>query len=92
MKGKTIGAFIEALYDNPEMELLFHGNRYLVSGWVDAEDKNYTLELWNVTLDCMAFQRTDAVRERCVTEFEKAPIFDGLTIYQAEQEIEVLFG
>lgn len=30
--------------------------------------------------------------EDCVRQFEIAVIFDGLTIYQAEQEIEVIFG
>jgi hypothetical protein len=28
----------------------------------------------------------------CVEAFEKAKIFDGLTIYEAENEIEVIFG
>ena len=28
----------------------------------------------------------------CVEQFETKPIFDGLTIYNAESEIEVLFG
>lgn len=28
----------------------------------------------------------------CVEQFEKAAIFDNLTIYEVEQEIEVLFG
>lgn len=28
----------------------------------------------------------------CVAKLENAEIFDGMTIYQAEQEIEVLFG
>lgn len=28
----------------------------------------------------------------CVESFEKAKIFDGKTIYEAEKDIEVLFG
>ena len=28
----------------------------------------------------------------CFEQFEKATIFDGMTIYDAESEIEVLFG
>ena len=28
----------------------------------------------------------------CVHKFEAAKVFDGLTIYEAGQEIEVLFG
>ena len=28
----------------------------------------------------------------CVHKFEQAEVFDGLTIYEAEQEIEVQFG
>lgn len=28
----------------------------------------------------------------CFSKFEKARIFDGLTLYEAEQEITVLYG
>ncbi len=28
----------------------------------------------------------------CLKQFENAKIFDGLTIYEAEKEIEVLYG
>lgn len=30
--------------------------------------------------------------QECFEQFEKATIFDGMTIYDAESEIEVLFG
>lgn len=32
------------------------------------------------------------VRNECVEAFEKAKIFNGKTIYEAEKDIEVLFG
>lgn len=92
MQGKTVDAFVRELYDNPEIEFVFHKNRYMLSGWVDGDNKSYTLELWNMTKDTLAFRETNAYRERCVTRFERARIFNGLTIYEAESEIEVLFG
>ena len=38
------------------------------------------------------FKHTSKVRNECVEAFEKAKIFDGKTIYEAEKDIEVLFG
>ena len=35
---------------------------------------------------------TYKVRYECVEAFEKAKIFDGKTKYEAEKDIEVLFG
>ena len=36
MVGKTMEAFLEELYHNPEMEILFQGKRYLISGFSEA--------------------------------------------------------
>ena len=92
VKGKTTAELIEALYYNPEMEILYRGKRYLVSGFVE-EDGRYTLRMDSVEpqsreLFCAVSQR----RGQCVGAFERAVLFDGRTVYEAEREIEVLFG
>jgi hypothetical protein len=38
------------------------------------------------------FNHSSNNRQECVEAFEKAKIFDGMTIYEAESEIEVIFG
>lgn len=92
MIGKPITAFMQSLYDNPEIEFVFRGKKYIVSGWIETANTIYTLELWNISLNCLEFRFSDILREQCVSRFEKAKIFDGLTIYEAESEIEVLYG
>ena len=32
MTGRTISEFITELYNNPEMEFIYHDNRYMISG------------------------------------------------------------
>ena len=92
MKGRNIGEFISELYNNPEMEFVYRDKRYIISGYVDSSDKIYTLELWNITSDCSEFKCSDKFREKCVEKFEDSDIFDGKTIYEAENEIEVQNG
>ena len=92
MKGKTIARFIDALYDNPEIEAQFRNIRFMVSGYLDADD-NYTLRVDTIEKNSVQlFSLTSKSRQECVSVFENARIFCGLTIYEAEKEIEVLFG
>ncbi len=47
----------------------------------------------NTALDKFVKLHIDAGKDfaECTLKFENAKIFDGLTIYEAESEIEVLF-
>ena len=75
---------------NPEMEFMFRGERYMISGYLTRDQ--YTLELCNIYTDSMLFTMTSAFRDECVSAFEKARVFDKQTISEAEHEIEVLYG
>lgn len=100
MKGNTIQQFIDDLLTmgGPEKEFVFRGHLYFLETIYDQErqmDNLYIVEYDNIdgAEDYKAvynFRGNDF--SECVKQFEKAPIFDGLTIRQAEQEIEVLFG
>ncbi len=95
MKGNTIAQFIDDLLltGGPEKEFTFRGKRYFLETiWRDEKQMNemYIFEVSEtnpVIFSCFGKRFED-----CVREFEKACIFDGLNIYQAEQEIEVIFG
>ena len=39
MQGKNLSLFIDALYTNPEMEFVYSGKRYLVSGYRDDNNE-----------------------------------------------------
>ena len=95
MKGNTLSEFMDDLLTcgGPEKEFTFRGRQYFMEARYHA-DTGMT-ELYLNEYGCepekeFVFQGTD-LRE-CVHKFEQAKVFDDLTIYEAEQEIEVLFG
>jgi hypothetical protein len=93
MKGNTLNEFIDDMYHNPEKEISYCGERYMITGYVDESCELYTLEVYTIEKDSRElFKFTSKVRYECVEAFEKAKIFDGKTIYEAEKYIEVLFG
>ena len=93
MKGNDLNEFIDDMYHNPEKEISYCGKRYMVTGYVDETSEFYTLEVYTIEKDCKElFKFTSKVRYECVEQFEGAKIFDGKTIYEAEKDIEVLFG
>ena len=71
--------FLETLYREEKDMLELFINEY---DNFDTEDKKYITTY-------SFFGKTNA---ECVEQFEKAKIFGGETIYEAEDEIEVLFG
>ena len=93
MLGNDLNEFIDDMYHNPEKEISYCGKRYMVTGYVDEKGELYTLEVYTIEKDCKElFKHTSKVRYECVEAFEKAKIFNGKTIYEAEKDIEVLFG
>lgn len=92
MIGRTIGEFIDELYNNPEMEFVYRDEHYMISGYIEPPDKNYTLELYNITKNVSLFKFTDKLREKCIENFENSKIFDKKNIYEVENEITILYG
>ncbi len=94
MIGNSLNEFINDLYimGGPEKEFLYNGNRY----FLQCETlENNMIEM--TVFECFGEQRyifrcqgNDFAG--CAKQFEDAKIFDGKTIYEVEQNIEVLFG
>ncbi len=96
MKGCTLGEFMNDLLTmgGPEKDFLFRGKRYFMES--QCYEKNPAL-IEFVIFECFGdenyiFRCHGKTFRECVEQFEKAKIFDGLTIYEVESEIEVLFG
>ena len=96
MKGNTLAEFMDDLLvsGGPEKEFVFRGKRYFMESQPYADNPNLTefviFECFgeeNYIFRCHGKNNAD-----CVKQFEIAKIFDGLTIYEAEKEIEVLYG
>lgn len=95
MKGSSIDEFIAdlILMGGPEKEFTFRGKKYFLETRWHEELKLNEMYIFEVSdEDPVIFSCIGKNFEECVRQFEEAKIFEGLTIYQAEQEIEVLFG
>lgn len=93
MRGNSLNEFIDNLYYNPEKEISYRGVKYIVSGFADEAGERYTLQVAIISEEPkVLFAHTSKDRGECVRAFEKAPIFNGKTIYEAENDMEVLFG
>ena len=91
MHGKSLSDFIDSLYFNPEMEFSFSNKRFLISGY--CENNEYTLRIDSIETDSVTvFLVKCKNAQDCVNEFEKAKLFEGRTIYNAHDEITVLYG
>ena len=92
MQGKKLSLFIDALYINPEMEFEYAGKKYLASGYRD-DNNEYLLRVDTIEASsCQIFFVQDADVQKCVESFEQARLFDGRTIYEAHDEITVIYG
>ena len=96
MKGNTLAEFMDDLLvsGGPEKEFVFRGKRYFMES--QPYDINPTFTEF-VIFECFGeenyiFRCHGKNNADCVKQFETAKIFDGLTIYEAEKEIEVLYG
>lgn len=101
MKGNTLAEFMDDLLSmgGPEKEFVFRDRFFFLEStyrengtvlelYLDEYDNRNPKE--KVFLTSHRFQGQNLAE--CVEKFEHTAIFDGLTIYQAEKEIEVLFG
>ena len=59
---------------------------------IEEPYKHYFTEKVSYSHENYVFRCHGKDFRECFEQFEKATIFDGMTIYDAESEIEVLFG
>ena len=101
MKGNTLAMFMDDLLlaGGPEKEFIFRDKYYFLETILQKD-----MNLLDLYLD--TYENSDSCKKKyletyhfygkdfmeCVSQFETAKIFDGLTIYEAEKEIEVLYG
>ena len=101
MKGQSTSEFIDDLISmgGPEKEFVFRNSFFFLETLYRKESN--LIELYLDEYDnTNPNEKVFVVRHsflgktnlECVNQFEQAKVFDGLTIYEAEPEIEVLFG
>ena len=101
MKGNTLAQFMDdiLLTGGPEKEFVFRNQFFFLETVLcdDGESHDLYIDVYDNSdpLDKKYIKTHHFVGKtmaECVSKFECATIFCGLTIYQAEQEIVVLFG
>ena len=96
MKGNSLTEFIDDLLTmgGPEKEFQFHGKVYMLETYYDSTDGMNEMVVFecNDSDNPYIFRCKRRSLNDCVKEFEHANIFDGKSIYEAEREIEVLYG
>lgn len=80
--------FVDTVYTGQDIVYLYHGIKYWFQG--------YTLENGTCHMEIFQYQppaedeiwsHDDTSMEKCLEAFLQAPIFDGKTFWDAEQEI-----
>ncbi|MCR5359283.1 MAG: hypothetical protein K6E55_05295 [Thermoguttaceae bacterium] len=95
MKGSTLAEFINDLrtMGGPEKEFTFRDKRHFLETTFHEDtqmSEMYIFEIRDNNPIIARFFGKDF--DECTDQFEEAKIFDGKTIYDVEDEIEVLFG
>lgn len=95
MKGSTLAEFINDLrtMGGPEKEFTFRDKRYFLETIRQKETGLLEMYIFEVSdTDPIIARFFGKDFDECTDQFEEAKIFDGQTIYDVEDEIEVLFG
>ena len=84
--------FIESLFFE-DAYILYDGKKYFINGCSCNFDDNHEiinvkLEVYNIDEGCTVFSVIKPTQTECVTAFEDAPIFNGKTFWDVEQEIQ----
>ena len=88
MLNGDVNEFIDGLYYGDERIFLYKGEKYFIQGLtIDGKNK-LLLDRWNPPAEDYIWQAESKRGSFCVEKFLQAPIFDGKTFWEVEQEIE----
>lgn len=91
MEGGKIKDFIES-FSYQSVAVIFKSQKYFSDGISQNENGKYTfyIDLWDNEGNSKetVYEFTGDSISECIEAFENAPIWDGKSFYQAEQEIE----
>ncbi len=92
MINEKLSDFLNNLYISPEIEHSFRGKIYFLEWWRN-NDATYTITMFICNEEnTLIFEENFPTLRECIEYYKQAKCYEGLTIYQAEKEIEVLFG
>lgn len=94
MKGNTVNQFMDDVIacGGPQKEFLFNGKNYLLETIEENSKASLKLFLIKDNKSKILFSSAKPSYQLRAEEFEKAKVFDGKSIYEAEKDIDVIFG
>ena len=101
MKGNTLTEFLDDLLASggPEKEFIFRDKTFFLEAIYSEMKKKHGLRLDEYVQERNGELRLEKSSEfwgdsfiECTEKFENAPLFDGMSICDAEAEIEVTYG
>ncbi len=97
MIGMTLNQFVEKAYYGDEVEFKLDGVTYFMQGYCENGKYTLTIDYWESTdgkeenHDYLLDITCSSARQRMLL-LEEAKIFNHKTIYDVEDNIEVVFG
>lgn len=95
MKGNTFAEFIDDILSigGPEKEYIYKGKKYMLECEYNKDKKMVEMVIFQCFDNGEYIFRCFGKNFReCFEQYENAKIYDGKTIYEAEKDIEVIFG
>lgn len=95
MTGNTLAEFMNDLLSmgGPEKEFVYNNKRYFLESCYHEDKDMIEMYIFEIKENSkMEISFWEKSFDECVKAFEKAPIFNGKTIYEVEKDITVLYG
>ena len=92
MKGGNVQEFLDTLSLGVEKEFKFRGATFFAQGTLEDSVWTMTLDRWDPPADDYIWSYQAKTMQECHEAFLEAPIFEGLTFWEAEKEMEWIGG
>lgn len=83
-------AFIDTAYSGQEIFFRFDGKKFMCQGYIDNGRCHIEIQQHVPWVSESIWHTQSISMQECLEAFEKAPIFNGKTFWEAESEIEWL--
>ena len=83
-----VNEFVDGLYYGDERIFLYNGQKFFIEGLTINGKNHLMLDRWEPESEGYIWEGESECGSYCVEDFLAAPIFDGKTFWEVEQEIE----
>lgn len=88
MKGGNPNRFLEYIFNGVDIVYVYNGKKFWGQGWTISTGFHYEIYQCEPLVEGFHWIYNGENQRDCQQAFIKAPIFDGKTFWEAEQDIE----